>query len=246
MNGIARRHFRGPWTNLLWLTAATAIAGDWPAFRGPDGNGIALEDRAPLHWGPGKNVRWQVTLPGRNSSPIVSRGRVFITCAQDDGKKRNLYCFDRRTGERLWVRTEEFPGLEPTHRSNPYCASTPAADGSRVIVWHGSAGVFCYDFDGTKLWSKDLGPARHDWGYASSPLLHRGKLILNFGPGARTFLTALDLKNGDILWKHEEPGGLDATDKRMVGSWSSPIVIPGRWPGSGLVQHAVAGNCLRS
>ena len=206
--------------------AVSAMAGDWPAFRGPDGNGVAHEDKAPLHWGPGKNVRWKVSLPGPgNSSPIVSRGRVFVTCAEDEGKKRNLYCFDRRTGEKLWVRTVEFPTLEPTHRSNPCCASTPVADGSHVVVWHGSAGVFCYGFDGTKAWEKDLGAVRHDWGYASSPILHRGKVILNFGPGSRTFLAALDLKTGGLLWKHDEPGGLDATDKRMVGSWSTPIVI---------------------
>jgi len=202
------------------------MAGDWPAFRGPSGNGVAQENQAPLHWGPGKNVRWKASLPGPgNSSPIVSRGHVFVTCAEDEGKKRNLYCFDRRTGEKLWARTVEFPTIEPTHRSNPYCASTPVADGSRVVVWHGSAGVFCYNFDGKELWKKDLGTMRHDWGYASSPILHAGKVILNFGPGSRTFLAALDLKTGELVWKRDEPGGLDATDKRMVGSWSTPIAL---------------------
>ena len=55
--------------------------------------------------------------------------------------------------------------------------------------------------------------------------LYKGKVILNFGPGAQTFLAALDLKTGKLLWKREEPGGLDTTDKRMVGSWSTPIII---------------------
>jgi len=202
------------------------MAGDWPAFRGPDGNGIANEDKAPLHWGPGKNIRWKAPLPGPgNSSPIVSHGRVFVTCAQDEGKKRNLYCFDRRTGERLWVRAVDYESVEPTHRTNPYCASTPVAHGSNVVVWHGSAGVFCYDFEGKEVWRKDLGAVRHEWGYASSPIVHREKVILNFGPGARTFLVALDLKTGDLVWKRDEPGGLDATDKRMIGSWSTPIVV---------------------
>lgn len=223
MNQSGRAWLRG--VGMAVLVAASAIAGDWPAFRGPDGNGVARDDKAPLHWGPGKNVRWKVPLPGPgNSSPIVSRGRVFVTCAEDAGKKRNLYCFDRRTGALLWMRTVAFPAIEPTHKTNPYCASTPVADGSRVVVWHGSAGVFCYDFDGKELWKKDLGAMRHEWGYASSPILHDGKVVLNFGPGARTFLAALDLKTGQLLWQHDEPGGLDATDKRMVGSWTTPIV----------------------
>jgi outer membrane protein assembly factor BamB len=211
---------------LLWLAVVRTAAGDWPAFRGLDGNGIAQEKQAPLHWDPTNHVRWKAPLPGPgNSSPIVSRGRVFVTCAESEGKKRNLYSFDRRMGEKLWMRTVEFTNAEPTHRSNPYCGSTPVSDGEHVIVWHGSAGVYCYRFDGTQVWRKDLGAVRHEWGYASSPILHRGKVILNFGPGSRTFLVALDLKTGSILWKHEEPGGLDATDKRMVGSWSTPMVV---------------------
>jgi outer membrane protein assembly factor BamB len=226
MNRSARTRFHSAWAGVLSLMAASAPASDWPAFRGPNGDGIAQENKAPLHWGPGKNVRWKVTLPGPgNSSPIVSCGRVFVTCAEEEGKKRNLYCFDRRTGENLWVRMVKFPAVEPTHKSNPYCGSTPVADGLHVVVWHGSAGVFCYDFDGKELWKKDLGEMRHEWGYGSSPILHRRKVILNFGPGARSFLAALDLHTGELLWKRDEPGGLDATDKRMVGSWSTPIVI---------------------
>ena len=205
---------------LLLAMASTAMAGDWPAFRGPGGNGLALEDKVPLHWEPGKNVRWKTALPGPgNSSPIVSRGRVFVTCAQDTGTRRNLYCFDRWNGRQVWVRTVEFPGVEPTHRSNPYCASTPVADGERVVVWHGSAGVYCYNFDGQELWKKDLGAMRHDWGYASSPIIHRGKVILNFGPGARTFLAALDLKTGNLLWTERLEGG---------ESWGSVVLAAGR------------------
>lgn len=214
-----------PIAALLGLTTVMGWAGDWPAFRGSAGDGIARDDHAPLHWSPTTNILWKIALPGRgNSSPIVSRGRVFVTCAEDQGRKRNLYCFDRRTGNRLWARTIEYSGDEPAHRSNPWCASTPVTDGSRVVVWHGSAGVFCYDLKGRELWKEDLGEVRHEWGYASSPIIHRGRVIMNFGPGARTCLVALDLKHGKVLWRQEEPGGLDATDKRMVGSWSTPVV----------------------
>ena len=220
-DGLARARSLG----LLLFLPLAVQASDWPQFRGPLGNGVSPEDKAPLHWGPGKNVRWKATLPGPgNSSPIVSRGRLFITCAEDAGKKRNLYCFDRRTGAQLWVRTVGFPIVEPTHQSNPYCASTPVTDGARVVVWHGSAGVFCYNFDGKELWKADLGEVRNEWGYGSSPILHRGKVILNFGPGDRAFLAALDLKTGKLLWKYNEPGGPSTVLKGNIGTWCTPIV----------------------
>jgi outer membrane protein assembly factor BamB len=212
---------------LTWFLATPPVnAADWPAFRGPSGSGIAKDDKVPLHWGPDANIRWKAVLPGPgNSSPIVSNGHVFVTCAQEQGRKRKIYCFDSHSGKELWVRTVQFASVELTHSSNPYCASTPVADGTRVLVWHGSAGIFCYDFAGKELWNKNLGEMNHPWGYASSPILYRGKVILNFGPGTRTFLAALSLDNGNLLWKVEEPGGVGPKDKRFVGSWSTPIII---------------------
>ena len=213
-------------TAVCWTWTLNVAGGDWPAFRGPTGDGIAARERAPVEWSPTNHIRWKFALPNPgNSSPIVSRGYVFVTCAEQEGRKRNLYCLDRRTGALQWTRTVAHTNAEPTHRTNPYCASTPAADGTNIVVWHGSAGVFCYNFEGHQLWSTDLGPIHHEWGYASSPILHRGQVILNFGPGSRTFLVALDRRSGRVLWKHDEPGGLDTTDKRMVGSWSTPIVV---------------------
>ena len=79
-------------------------AGDWAGFRGPNGTGIAAENNLPTEWSAEKNVKWRTPLPGPgNSSPIVSNGRVFITCAEDKGTKRNLYCLDRKTGKQLWM-----------------------------------------------------------------------------------------------------------------------------------------------
>lgn len=211
---------------LIIVGFGEAPAGDWPSFRGSRGDGIAADDQVPLQWGPEKNVRWRYELPGPgNSSPIVSNGRVFVTVATDEGRKRHLICLDRVTGREVWKQTVEYDRVAPTHQTNPYCGSTPVADGQRVVVWHGSAGVYCYDFDGRELWHTSLGQVGHIWGYGSSPILHKGKVILNFGPGEDTFLVALDLETGQELWRTDEPGGANDRSPRMVGSWSTPIVV---------------------
>jgi len=209
-----------------------AKAGDWPAFRGPDGNGISVEKNVPTEWGPKKNIKWRFKLPGMgNSSPIVSNGRVFLTCATEQGSKRSLFCFDRKSGEALWVKSVEFNGNEATHKTNPYAGSSPVANGKRVVVWHGNAGLFCYDFAGKELWQQNPGSVQHTWGYGSSPIIHGQKIIMNVGPGAETALVALDLNSGDILWKTDEPGGANDRDDRgdglnpgYIGSWSTPVV----------------------
>jgi outer membrane protein assembly factor BamB len=209
--------------------SVTAGAADWPAFRGQNGNGLSPEKAAPTTWGPEQNIKWKVPLPaGGNSSPIVAGGRVFLTCAEDaKGTRRSLYCFDRADGKRLWAKTV-LP--DPTHEQNPYAGSTPVSDGERVVVWHGSAGVFCYDMDGKELWTYDVGVVRHIWGYASSPIIHGDLVILNVGPGERSIVIALDKKTGELEWRGAPIHG--AEDKspltgNWLGSWSTPVVAQG-------------------
>jgi hypothetical protein len=43
--------------------AGFALAGNWPGWRGPKGNGISPEQAVPLTWSPFDNVRWQTSLP---------------------------------------------------------------------------------------------------------------------------------------------------------------------------------------
>jgi outer membrane protein assembly factor BamB len=208
------------------LICSTASADDWPAFRGPGSRGISAETGIPLHWGAGQNVKWETRLesPG-NGSPIVCKGRIFLVGSTDQGRKRSLHCFDRQDGREIWVQTVEFDAVEPTHQTSPHGAVTPVTDGERVVVWHGSAGIYCYDYDGNLQWSRDLGKFHHIWGYASSPILHDGKVIQFCGPGERQFVAALDLKSGEVLWETPEPGGSASDKGKYIGSWASPLVI---------------------
>ncbi|MGE0758411.1 MAG: PQQ-binding-like beta-propeller repeat protein [Pirellulaceae bacterium] len=174
-------------------------------------------------------MRWKAPLPRPgNGSPIVSHGRVFVTSAEDDkGHRRSLYCFDRHSGKQQWVRTVDYNRDEETHETNPYCGTTPAADGKHVVVWHGSAGLFCYDFAGELQWEKQFGEFQHIWGYGTSPVLYGDRVIMHCSPGAKVFVTALELSSGRVLWTAEEPMAGDGTyrpDKKYMGSWTTPIV----------------------
>jgi outer membrane protein assembly factor BamB len=208
--------------------AAPVGAEEWPGFRGPRGDGTSQETRAPLHWNPTKNIRWKAPLPGPgNGSPIVWGTRVFVTGPTANPAERALFCFDRTQGQLLWTRAVSYAADDPTHRTNPQASSTPVTDGTRVIATYGSAGVFCYDFAGKELWNRDLGVFRHIWGYGSSPIIHKGRVLLNCGPGERSFVIALDLATGKTLWQVDEPGGAsgDKGAEEWIGSWSTPRVV---------------------
>lgn len=211
--------------SLLVLVSGRSMAEDWPAFRGPVGLGITTDTGFPLTWSEDENVRWKIELPNRgNESPIIASGLVFATSATDDGSERRLHCFDRKNGSEKWTREVSFAAGEKTHQTNPFGAATPTASGDNVVVWHGSAGLYCYDLTGEKKWVAQPGTVTHIWGYGSSPVIHDGKVFLNFGPGVAQAIIAYDLKTGDEIWRHKEPGGSDDRGGRMVGSWSTPVI----------------------
>lgn len=206
-----------------------AVGADWPAFRGPHGNGFSEEKNVPTEWSKEKNIKWKFKLPDEgNSSPIVVGDRVFITCAERQGAKCGLYCLDRNDGHELWSRIITFDKKLPTHGTNPYCAPTPVSDGKHVVVWYGTAGLFCYDLDGKELWKRELGEFRHVWGYAASPIIYKNMVIQNCAPGVKAFLAAFDLKTGADVWRTDEPtegNGEKRKDGAPMGSWSTPFVV---------------------
>jgi outer membrane protein assembly factor BamB len=228
------------------MSARPANAQNWPSWRGPDGTGTSVEKNLPTEWSREKNVRWRVPLPDRgNSTPVVWGDRVFVAQAVEKEAQRSLVCFDRRDGKQLWQTGTKYTLSETTHKTNPYCSSSPVTDGERVIVWYGSAGLFCYDMEGKEVWSRELGPQKHIWGIGSSPILYGDLCILNFGPGENEFVIAVDKHSGKTVWQvdqlplaeelklsgpandgnvdpERDPGSLA---EKLRGSWATPLVI---------------------
>jgi hypothetical protein len=119
---------------LLLSCTSVLLAEDWPAWRGPHGDGHSSAKNPPLKWSRTENVRWKVSLPaGGNSSPIV-----FLTQALDKGRRRAVLCFQRADGKLLWQRETLYTEDEPTHETNPYCSASPVTGGERVIASLGS------------------------------------------------------------------------------------------------------------
>ena len=210
----------------ILIGGGLVFAGDWLQWRGPLGTGIS-DERVPLTWSTDKNVKWKVALPDEgNSTPIVAGGKVFVTCPQDKGKQRLLLCLDRTDGKELWRKTVPYEHPEATHGTNPHTSSSPVSDGSRIYVWFGSAGIFCYDVnDGHEHWKTDLKTFDHIWGYGSSPVIVGDLVILNAGPGTTARVVALDKQTGAEVWHREYPGMKSAKAEEFKGSWSTPVLL---------------------
>src|SRR5439155_24136842 len=89
---------------VVCLFSHSARADNWPAWRGPAGDGVSRETKLPVKWSATDNVAWKVPLQGAGvSAPIVWGERVFLTSS--DGRlndRRHLSCVDGVTAKRLW------------------------------------------------------------------------------------------------------------------------------------------------
>jgi outer membrane protein assembly factor BamB len=210
---------------IAWAATAFLVnsvsAADWPAWRGPTGQGYSDEKNLPLKWSKTENVKWKVPLayPG-NSTPVVFGDKIFMTQANKGGSVRGLLCMARADGKILWQKDISYDAKERNWNENWYCNASPAVDGKRIIVSHGSAGVYCYDFDGNLMWKRDdLGRWEHAFGNSASPVLYGDLCILWCGPNenkGRNFLIAVNKADGKTVWEKDE----------SFGSWSTPLIVP--------------------
>jgi len=225
---------------------------DWPSFRGPSASGVADGYSTPIKWDlkQGTNIRWKTPIPGLgHSSPAVWGDRIFVTTAVQAGRESTLkvglygdvksaeergafdwllYCINKKDGRILW--TQKAHTGKPRVKRHPkstHANSTPCTDGSSVVVFFGSEGLYCYDMEGGLKWKKDLGvldwgffrsPAAQ-WGGGTSPIIHNDMVIIQCDVQKDSFIAAYSLKDGALLWK---------TARDDVPTWGTPTVHTGR------------------
>src|SRR5439155_13588654 len=119
----------------------------WPRFRGPNGSGVADDQKPPVEFGPDKNVKWKMPVPSGLSSPIVAGDKLVITAF--DGGKLYTIAYRRADGEEAWLAQAPAKQIERYHKTEGSpAASTPATDGPRIVPYFGSCRLFCYDRSG--------------------------------------------------------------------------------------------------
>ena len=182
-----------------------------------------------------------------HSSPVIWGDRLFLTSAVPDSGEASLkvglygdgtpvagepqqrfqvLAFDKQSGELLWQHTA-FHGTPAIkrHTKASHTNSTPATDGNVLVAFFGSEGLHAYDLDGRPLWNRqfgvlDSGPydfPTYEWGFASSPIVHDGRVIIQVDILSDSFVAVLDATTGEDIWR---------TPRNEVATWSTPAVFP--------------------
>ncbi|SKA82581.1 PQQ-like domain-containing protein [Prosthecobacter debontii] len=238
--------FRAALLSLFTVSAALAQPATtpvfWPDKNGPTFDGIVPADEAarlPLKWNAetGENIAWKTDLEDEgHSSPVIGGDMIWFTSAKTDGTKQYVYGIDRHTGKvihHLLV----FENAAPEELGNPlnnYAAPSPVLEADALYVHFGTYGTARLDpATGQKVWERRDINVRHYRGPGSSPILHGDMLILTFDGIDQQFVTALNKKTGETLWKTPRTtdyGDLDAEghptrDGDMRKAYHTPSVF---------------------
>ncbi|HYP14078.1 MAG TPA: PQQ-binding-like beta-propeller repeat protein [Bryobacteraceae bacterium] len=183
-----------------------------------------------------------------HSSPVIIGNRLFITTAvssagkaplkiglygsgdsADDNAEQEwvLYCLDKRTGKVMWRQTA-YKGKPKAarHTKATHANTTVATDGKRVVALFGSEGLYSYTIDGKLEWQKEFGTldmAPSDdrslsWGFASSPVLYEGVVVVQSDSKKDSFLAAFAADTGRELWRVPRSAV-------SVCSWATPGIF---------------------
>ncbi len=217
--------FRGPPARGVADGIPTAV--EWDV---PSGRGVAWKSAIPglAHSSPvifGERV--YLTTAVRKAGEAELKVGLYGDVAPVDDEGEHLFqvlCLDKRDGKILWTQTA-FEGAPryPRHTKGSFAASTPATDGERVIACFGTEGLYAYDTGGELLWKKDLGDLdagyymmpQARWGFASSPVIHDGVVLVQCDVQKGSYLAALSAADGEELWR---------VARDEVPGWSSPTV----------------------
>jgi len=192
-------------------------AGYWPRWRGPSGQGVVEDAAYPDVWSDSENVTWRTAVPGRgNSSPIVWNDQIFLTTAQEGGRRLSILSYRRTDGQLLWQTDVPEGPAESIHPKNTQASATPSTDGDRVYASFGSRGLVAVDLDGRVVWHTDVGPIDNYHGTAGSPLLYDDLLITFQDQRRGAFVAAFDKRTGELAWQTDRSGSV---------GWGSPIAV---------------------
>jgi outer membrane protein assembly factor BamB len=177
----------------VMLSAAFAVADDWPGWRGPHGDNHVTGFTAPSTWPKSLTKKWSEKVGIGESSPILAGDKVYAFGRK--GGDEVITCRDAATGKEIWIYKYAAKAVTAPAAGFPGTRSTPVIGEGKLCSLGVNGDVTCVDIaSGKRAWSKETKKPRF-W-TSTSPLIADGMCIV-FGDG----LTAYSLADGAAKWK---------------------------------------------
>jgi outer membrane protein assembly factor BamB len=188
----------------------TALAIDWPQWRGPNRDNLSPETGLLKEWPKGgPPLLWKANGLGKGYSTVAVVGdRIYTMGDGDDGGYAR--CFSMNDQKQIWfTKTTDKTGTGGPAGQGPGTRATPTVDGEMVYVMGQFGDLMCLKAaDGKEVWRKNMkddfnGKMMSGWGYAESPLVDGDRVVCTPG-GKDGTMVALNKKTGETIWRTKD------------------------------------------
>lgn len=188
---------------------SASSAGEWPAFRGPNADGISTDTGLLASWPEGgPDQLWVFEDAGMGYSGFsIGGGKLFTMGTR--GEDLTVICVDVATGAEVWstkIDEDDQKGYNAGWGHGP--RSTPTISDGHIYALGPKGTLACLSAaDGKKVWDKhlvdDFKGKAGGWGFSESPLVDGDHVIIAPG-GDEAGIVCLDKKTGSVVWKAED------------------------------------------
>ena len=195
----------------------------WPQWGGPNRNFQVDSPRLANTWPPGGPKRLWVRELGEGFSGIVVDGGRLYTMHNrgnrgQSGEQKVVVAIDAETGKTMWEYAYRAVFTNDA-QVGPGPHASPLVDGDRLYTAGVTGKIHCLNTKTGKVaWMHDLrleyNASPLIYGYASSPLLYKDKIIVPVG-GQGYALMAFDKMDGHPIWRAGS----------YTNAYSSPLAI---------------------
>jgi outer membrane protein assembly factor BamB len=206
--------------------ALEASAEDWPGFRGPTRDGRVRRTRISADWTatPPREL-WRMAVGPAWSSFAAVGNRLFTQ--EQRGESEVVVCYDADSGAEIWRHADITRFADVVSGAGP--RATPTFADGRLYTFGGRAVLSCLDGStGTLLWQRDLmteiDAQLPVWGFAASPLVSRGVVIVYAGGSAGRGLVAYEATTGEPRW-HVAGSGMNFSSAQPVTLADRELVL---------------------
>ena len=206
---------------------ATAFAGDWPQFGGPDRNNVSTETGLADAWPEGGlTTLWETAVFDGYSGPAIKDGKVYMI--DRNGDNSLLRCLDLVSGKDLWTCSFPDPG-EMKGKKFAGTRGTPTVTDDAIYLVTGYGTFACIDLKSHKIkWKlsllEDYGSELNQFGIAQAPFIH-GDMVLVAPYTDEAGVAAYDKTSGKKLWTSPGLGKHAYVSPRVVTICGQEMVV---------------------
>jgi outer membrane protein assembly factor BamB len=180
--------------------AASAVAQDWPQWRGANRDARVTGFTAPKSWPAGLTQKWKIEVGEADATPALVGDRLYVFSRQETDEVTQ--CLDAATGKQIWIDKYSSQAATGPAARHPGPRSSPTVVDGKVVTLGVRGALSCLDAaTGKVVWRKTEIAGWPRFFTSMSPIVVNDLCVAHLGGNDNGTIAAYDLNSGVQKWQ---------------------------------------------